>query len=505
MDVKQAAQQELMRRKARAEIERRAGGQPQQAPQMQEGQPVVGNNAAGAFGRGMDSGFMFGFDDEIGAGMMAPIHAAKDFVQGKGFNLGDNYQRLQQQLDAEKGHLRKQNPVASIAGEVVGGMGAAGKAAKHGLTLAGRTIPKVGSVGKAGIEAGTYGALYGAGEADAGEKLKGAAIGGATGAVLGAGMQKAGNAISSALKNKAAAKVAPTVDSLKQKSSALYTKMRDSGLVVREAKINNIKGNIALTLGETSPNLSPKSFALKDLIEDTFKGDVNIIDLHNISKSVNRISRSNLEGDDKYFVGKIKNFVDSAIDNMEVSDVKGPLQSLALKKEADQLWKTARKSELIEDMFEKAQNQATGFENGIVIQFRSMANNAKKMKQFSPEEQKMIKDLVRRGSVRGILRAVGMLSPNSTFGGLATGGAMVGSGVIPGAAMAGVGYGARKGAEAMTRGKANAIRTAVLTGQAPAQVSNKSARYLIPSLSQQSANQTSPTTTSNRTTLPNQR
>jgi hypothetical protein len=227
------------------------------------------------------------------------------------------------------------------------------------------------------------------------------------------------------------------------------------------------------------------------------QGDVNIIDLHNISKSVNRVSRGGLQGEDAHFVGKIKTYVDNAIDNMQTSDIKGPLSAVKLKNEADELWKTARKSEIIDGIFEKAQNQATGFENGLVINFRSLANNKKLMKQFSPEEQKMIKDLVRRGSAREILKGIGMLSPTSTFGGLVTGGVGVGSGILPASGMAAIGHGSRKAGEAITRGKANALRTAVLTGQTPVRQTSSKAKYLLPPMAQQSANQT---TTANTNT-----
>jgi hypothetical protein len=121
------------------------------------------------------------------------------------------------------------------------------------------------------------------------------------------------------------------------------------------------------------------------------------------------------------------------------------------------------------------------------------------MKQFNANEQKMIKDLVRRGSAREILKGIGMLSPTSTFGGLVTGGVGVGSGILPAAGMAAIGHGSRKAGEAITRGKANAIKNSVLTGQAPRQELSKSARYLLPPLAQQSANQM---TTANSNTQP---
>lgn len=476
MDVKEAARKELYRRQAAKELARRKS-------QAQDS-PYQGNSISAA-SQGVDAGMMFGFDDEIGAGMMAPIHATGDFIRGKGFNVKDNYTRLQKELNDQKKARRKENPVASTVGEVAGGLGMGGAASKAGLTLAGKAIPKIGAVGNAAVEGAAYGAAYGAGEADPGTRTQGALQGGVIGGMGGAAFQKGANVVKNKLANKAAQKAAPTMDQQKAQASQLYEQMRSSGLKVREGKINNIKNNVALELKSTTPALAPKAHALSDLLERDLVGDVDIQDLHNASKAVNRISRTNLEGDDKYFVGKIKDYVDGAFDGMKASDYKGPIEAIKLKGQADDLWKTARKTEIIDDIFENAKSQATGFENGLVVQFRSLLKNKKKMKAFTPEERKMMEGLVRRGDARAILKGLGMLSPTSTFGGLMAGGVGVGSGILPAAAMAGTGYAARKGAEAITRNKANAIRQAVSTGSAPIQATSQSAARLAPTLAGQ--------------------
>lgn len=469
MDAKQAAQKEIMRRKAVAELERRKSA-PQEARW---------DHKVGAAIDGVAQGMTFGFSDEIAAGMAS------------GAGLWGDYD---EELTAERARMAENKELAGgyeLGGQIAGGLTSGAGLMKSGVTM----LAKKPTVLKAAAEGALYGGAYGAGSSEEGERLEGAGKGALVGAVTGGALQGGANAIKSKVANKAAQKVAPTIDDLKQKSQALYTKMRDSGVVVRESKINNIKGNIALELGQTTPDLAPQAHALKKLVDDTLQGDVNIIDLHNISKSVNRVSRGGLQGEDAHFVGKIKTYVDNAIDNMQTSDIKGPLSAVKLKNEADELWKTARKSEIIDGIFEKAQNQATGFENGLVINFRSLANNKKLMKQFNANEQKMIKDLVRRGSAREILKGIGMLSPTSTFGGLVTGGVGVGSGILPAAGMAAIGHGSRKAGEAITRGKANAIRNSVRTGQAPVQQASQRAKYLLPPLAQQSANQMTATNT----------
>jgi hypothetical protein len=64
-------------------------------------------------------------------------------------------------------------------------------------------------------------------------------------------------------------------------------------------------------------------------------------------------------------------------------------------KVARELWGRARRSEMINDAFEKAKNQASGFENGIVVQFRSILNNKKKARFFKKDELQAMRDVVR--------------------------------------------------------------------------------------------------------------
>jgi hypothetical protein len=158
-------------------------------------------------------------------------------------------------------------------------------------------------------------------------------------------------------------------------------------------------------------------------------------------------------------VEQIDNLIDDA-GNFSANSSK----ALGALKDAREVWKRKIKMDVLDQINEKAMNQATGYENGIVIQLRSLANNPKRLKLFSQTEQKMIKDAVRRGNVRGMLRAFGMLSPTSTFGGIVTGGVGVGTGIVPGAALGGIGYASRRGAEAMTRGQFARIQDAAARG-----------------------------------------
>ena len=153
--------------------------------------------AVSAGGDGIYSGLMFGYDDEIGAGMVAPFKAAADYVRGDGFDIGRAYNNLQQRFDAGKAARREAHPVSSVAGELAGSMALAGGAGKAGLTTAGRVGKGlIGRMAGGAAEGAAYGALAGAGEAKPGSRGQGAAVGGILGAGIGGAAPAVGSAIS---------------------------------------------------------------------------------------------------------------------------------------------------------------------------------------------------------------------------------------------------------------------------------------------------------------------
>jgi len=71
------------------------------------------------------------------------------------------------------------------------------------------------------------------------------------------------------------------------------------------------------------------------------------------------------------------------------------------------LWRAAKKSEVLEEAMNKARNQASGFENGIRTQFRSILNNKRARKGFTPSEISAMQKVVRGGKAENIFKALG--------------------------------------------------------------------------------------------------
>jgi hypothetical protein len=106
-------------------------------------------------------------------------------------------------------------------------------------------------------------------------------------------------------------------------------------------------------------------------------------------------------------------------------------------KEGVDAWKQARetytrlmKSEVFGDMLENAQLDRSKFtqsgaENSMAQQLRSLAKNDKKMRMFTAEEQKAIKQAAKGDTTQNLLKFYGRFAPTSPVGGLFAGGATV--------------------------------------------------------------------------------
>jgi len=172
--------------------------------------------------------------------------------------------------------------------------------------------------------------------------------------------------------------------------------------------------------------------------------------------------------------------VDSFLDQLGPSAFKrtaGSVEDIGARyKTARDLWGRARRSELINESFEKARNQASGFENGLRTQFRQILNNKRKSKFFKPAELQAMQRVVRGSKGENFARLVGKL-------GFSEGGAtnLIGGslGIAGGAAIGGpvgavivplVGQGSKKLAQRMTARNAEFADQVIRAGKNAEQI-----------------------------------
>lgn len=457
---------------------------PRMAPKPEMQHPLGASFNAAT--EGSQAGLMGGYDDEIGAAMMAPIHAGMDWVRGNGFDYGKNYTRLQQELDARKGVRRAEHPIASIAGEVAGGLALGGKVSQAGQAVAkampavsgavsrvASYAPKLAKYGAAAAEGAGYGALYGSGEAKPGERLSGAGTGALVGGLTGVGVQAIGNKLASRSARKAAERAAPSADDLGNEAGQLYQTMRESGVAFAPEKVAKMKANMDVAIKSTTPTLSPQAYGLRELAEQTFgNGPADIEAVHNFSKSVNRVLRSNLTGEDRHFVGQIKTQVEHMLDNVSPTDFTGGPEAIKQWRQADKLYAQHKKAQIIENVLDMADVDGSGrytqagAAHAINREMKSLYKKIRsgKVRGFTADEVAAIREMSKGHSSSATVRLFAKFAPRGVVSigmGQAFGSLLPGVGNI---AVPLAGHAAGRMADRAAVAGAQSIRNAVASG-----------------------------------------
>ena len=203
---------------------------------------------------------------------------------------------------------------------------------------------------------------------------------------------------------------APTVDQLKGRASELYKAIDDTGAVISQDAMASLSDDIAQSIKREGFNarIHPKLVGVLEEVAAAGEKPMSISEIDTLRRVAQSAARS-IEPDEarlgRIAIEKIDDFLDrvpeSAIQAGDASRIAPMLQ------EARGLWSQARKTELIQQAVEKAKNQASGFENGLRTQFRSLLNNPKKMRGFTEAEKDAIRMVVRGDTAENIAKAIG--------------------------------------------------------------------------------------------------
>jgi hypothetical protein len=110
---------------------------------------------------------------------------------------------------------------------------------------------------------------------------------------------------------------------------------------------------------------------------------------------------------------KMKKGLDDYLDNLDpnVDIIAGNASAVDSLKTARKLWTRLSKAEKIESLIDRADLSASDKATAIRQEFRTLAKNPKKMRQFTLEEQFEIKKIVKGGPVMKTLEVLGALAP----------------------------------------------------------------------------------------------
>jgi len=278
---------------------------------------------------------------------------------------------------------------------------------------------------------------------------------------------------------------APSTQQIGNMSREAYRDAEAAGAILRPEAVNRVNGDFRNWLANFGydPALQPHVGVLLNRMEQAGQNNITAEGVDILRKIAVNVARDG-NNSERTIAGELIGRLDDMMDGLTPADVvqgNGPEAAAAFSRARD-LWRTYRKSELIDNLVVRGEDQAMSTNSGGNIQntirqkLRGILDNPKQRRLFSGEEQNAIRDIVRGTATQNTLRVIGRLAPSSNSwlpillgggpGGYAAGG-------LPGAAAAlsvpAVGSAAKAGATALTRGAVNRLSNMVRSGAIPPQ------------------------------------
>lgn len=404
----------------------------------------------------------FGLKDEMAAALGSVPGYLMSKAAGGDKSLGETYDTLLENRRAQDKQAFEDNPGAYIAGGITGAIGTGGAAAgtKAGAKLATSlsTGGRAARVAKGAAVGATSGAAYGAGSAEEGQRLEGAGQGALYGGLGGGAAPIISSAVGKGLKRLSTKKLPQlNSDDLKALSSQAYEAADKSGAVLKPQVTNKFL-NALRSIDDVSPEA--RAFRTDDSIskmlsqaDETLRGKpLTLKAAQDIDEALGElITKQFKDGLNKQGSNlmKIQDALRDTIEKATDTQIIGGKAGFESLKEARRLWSRSRSMRDIERILERAEMMQVPA-NGVKSGFRTLANNPKRMRGFTPEERALIKKAAKTGVVTDALNILGSrLNPIIALG----------SGGNPAAAAATHAGGtlSRKGAEGLQMRRAGKV------------------------------------------------
>ena len=276
-------------------------------------------------------------------------------------------------------------------------------------------------------------------------------------------------------------KLAPNTEALRRMGSEAFKKAEQAGVIIKPEAMRGQVDDIAGWAAREGidPTLHPGATAALKRLVDVADEPLSLDRVQTLRRILGSAAKSQSPDERRIAYGMIErldDFVgDLTPDKIEAGNLASAAEDLV---NARNLWARMKKSELLDTAFEKASRQASGFENGIRIQFRQILNNPRLHRSFSKDELKLLDDVVKGDFTTNTLRRLGKLSGgtgaqsnmmNAMMGtGMGAGvGATMGGPVgaaLGAGAVQGIGYGSQRAAEALTTRNARLAQALMASG-----------------------------------------
>lgn len=260
---------------------------------------------------------------------------------------------------------------------------------------------------------------------------------------------------------------APTADELAAKGGAGFKAAEASGDAIPADSYANFLQDAENTLAKNKlkPQLHPQLSAVWDEMSKNLGKDMSIEDLITERRLLDIPLRTTAPelADQRRIALLLQKSLDSFVDKETAQG--GPLAN------ARSLWSAYRKVDTLTGAIDRAQYAASGFENGLRMEFRKMLRNPDQyLRGYSEDEIKVMKQIVNGTPITKALRFFGKLGPNRS-GSAGLVGTSIGAGAgayaggpIGAAAVPAAGMLASKGSEASTLKLAEYLRALAASG-----------------------------------------
>jgi hypothetical protein len=227
----------------------------------------------------------------------------------------------------------------------------------------------------------------------------------------------------------------PASAEIKQQASNLYKQIDDAGIIIKADPFNNFVNNVKSSVGsKVREARNPKIVDVFRELDEARDAPITLQKMQELRSSISALKMSK-EPSDSMFAGKIVEQLDDFVEKLDATKLiapnQGDLKTIKLVPEATRLWKQARKSEMLDDIFEKAEIKIAdpyddvAFATKLRSEFKNLATDKDRLRGFTEEEVKAIKSAAKGGRLENGLRAFGKVGQGekySTIGGLAGGG-----------------------------------------------------------------------------------
>jgi hypothetical protein len=224
---------------------------------------------------------------------------------------------------------------------------------------------------------------------------------------------------------------APTVQELKGQAGQQYKFAEEAGAIFKKNPYKQFAEGLESTLIKEGMDetLTPKVVAALKRINQEKGGNVTLEKIE-ILRRIGRGAASSIDANESRIGNIIIDKLDDFVENAQPSQLaKGSSEAVRALVDARELWKRAKKTEIIDELVASAELRAeanytqSGIENALRRKLVNLADNPKKLRAFSKEEQELIKSTAKGGPIQNALRLAGKLSPTGAIPAAIGGGA----------------------------------------------------------------------------------